>query len=136
MKLKLITFFAVLVFALAGIPSLAHAHDYKTEKTKIPFDFYAGAQKMSAGSYSIGIDLETDIITFTDESGKQRIFLMGTPDGEGEETAQLVFEHLGDVYALQELKSDVIDLAFQTRMPVPVMKSGNASSQVEVALTR
>jgi hypothetical protein len=136
MKLKLITFFAVLVFALAGIPSLAQAHDYKTEKTNIPFDFYAGAQKMWAGSYSIGIDLETDIITFTDESGKQRIFLMGAPDGEGEETAQLVFEHWGDVYALQELKSDVIDLAFQTRMPVPVMKSGNASSQVEVALTR
>jgi hypothetical protein len=137
MKLKLITFFAVLVFASVSIVALAHAQDDKTVKANIPFDFYAGKQKMSAGSYRIGIDLGTELISFTDESGKHKIFLMGTPNGEGEETAQLVFEHLGDVYALQELKSDVIGLAFQTRMPVPVMESGNASSQVEVvALNR
>jgi hypothetical protein len=135
MKLKLIRFFAVLVF-VAGIVSLAHAHDDKTEKANIPFDFYAGAQKMSAGSYRIGIDLETDIITFTDESGKQQMYLMGTPDREGGDTSQLVFNHLGDVYALQELQSDVIDLVFQTRVPVPAMAGRNASSQVEVALTR
>jgi hypothetical protein len=34
MKLKLITFFAVLVF-VAGIVSLEHAHDDKTEKANI-----------------------------------------------------------------------------------------------------
>ena len=135
MKLKLITFCAVLVF-VAGIVSLAHAHDDKTEKANIPFDFYAGAQKMSAGSYRIGIDLETDIITFTDESGKHRVYLMGTPDREGGDTSQLVFEHLGNVFVFQELKSAVIDLVFQTWVPVPAIESRNASSQVEVALTR
>jgi hypothetical protein len=77
MKLKLITCFAVLAFASVGIVGLSHAQDDETEKANIPFDFYVGAKKMPAGRYSIGSDLEGQMITFTDESGKQRIF----PDG-------------------------------------------------------
>jgi hypothetical protein len=136
MKLKLITYFAVVVFASVGIVGVAHAQDDKTLKANIPFDFYAGKQKMPAGSYRIGIFFGTTLISFTDESDQHKMFLMGTPDKDGDGKSLLVFTHLGDVYAVQELKSGVIDLAFQTRMPVPVMKSGNASSQVEVALNR
>jgi len=106
MNLKLITFFGVLVFALAGIPNLAHAHDDETVKANIPFDFYAGKQKMPAGSYRVGIDLETNMISFTDESGKHRVFLIGTAADEGDGRSLLVFEHSENAYALEELKSD------------------------------
>src|ERR1700722_10491689 len=102
MKLKLITFFAVLVFASVGIVGVAHAQDDETVKANIPFDFYAGKQKMPAGSYRIGIDLETELISFTDESGKHKIFLIGTSGDEGNGKSLLVFTHSGDVYALEE----------------------------------
>lgn len=136
MNLKFIALFSVLVFASVGIVDVAHAQDDETIKANIPFDFYVGKQKMPAGNYSIGIDLERQIITFTDESRKQRIFLTGTPAGEGGETSWLVFEHLGNVYALDEPKSDAYDWVIQTRVPVLAMESRNTSAQVADALNR
>jgi hypothetical protein len=136
MNLKFITLFAVLVFASVGIVSLAHAQDDETVKANIPFDFYAGKQKMPAGSYRIGIDLGTELISFTDESGKHKTFLMGTPDDVGDGKSLLVFKHSGDVYALEELKSYAFNCVFETSMPVPPMESRNALPQVEVALNR
>jgi hypothetical protein len=136
MKLKLITCFAVLVFASVGIVGVAHAQDDETVKANIPFDFYAGKQKMPAGSYRIGIDLETELISFTDESGKHKIFLIGTSGDEGNGKSLLVFTHSGDVYALEELKSDAYNWVFQTWTPVPPLESRNALPQVEVTLNR
>jgi len=136
MKLKLITFFAVLVFASVGIVGVAYAQDDETVKANIPFDFYAGKQKMPAGTYRIGINLGTDLISFSDESGKHKVFLSGTHDDYGDGNSQLVFTHSGDVYALEELKSDAFNWVFQTWMPVPPIESRNALPQVEVALNR
>jgi hypothetical protein len=135
MKLKLITLFAVLVFASVGIVGLAHAQDDETVKANIPFDFYAGKQKMLAGSYRIGINLETDVISFTDESG-HRMFLMGTVAEEADGRSLLGFTHSENAYALEELKSDAYDWVFQTRVPEPAMESRSPSSKVEVALNR
>jgi hypothetical protein len=135
-SLKFITLLAVLIFASVGILSLAHAQDDETVKANIPFDFYAGEQKMPAGSYRIGIDLETAMISFTDESGKHKIFLIGASGDEGNGKSLLVFKHSGDVYALEELKSDAYNWVFQTWMPVPPIESRNALSHVEVALNR
>jgi hypothetical protein len=134
MKLKLITFFAVLVFASAGIVGLAHAQDDETGRANIPFDFYAGKQKMPAGSYRIGVNLETDVISFTDESG-HRMFLIGTA-AESDGRPLLVFTHSENAYALEELNSAAYDWVFQTRVPVPATESRSTSSQVEVALNR
>jgi hypothetical protein len=136
MKLKFIMLLAVLVFASVGILSLAHAQDDEAVRACIPFDFYAGKQEMPAGCYRIGIDLETEMISVTDESGKHKIFLMGTSGDEGNGKSLLVFKHSGDVYALEELKSDVYNWVFQTWMPVPPIESRNALSHVEVALNR
>ena len=135
MKLKLITLLAVLVFASVGIVGLAHAQDDETVKANIPFDFYAGKQRMLAGSYRIGINLETDVISFTDESG-HRMFLMGTVSEEADGRSLLVFTHSENAYALEELKSDAYDWVFQTRVPEPAMESHSTSSQVEVGLNR
>jgi len=136
MKLKLIMFLAVLVFASVGIVRLAHAQEHETVTANIPFDFYAGKQKMPAGSYHIGIDLRAGLISFADESGKRKMFLLATPDDDGDGKSLLVFTHSGDVYALHELKSDASNWVFQTWMPAPPMESRNALPQVEVALNR
>ena len=135
MKLKFITLFAVLVFASVGIVSLAHAQDDETVKANIPFDFYAGKQKMLAGSCRIGINLEADVISFTDDSG-HRTFLIGTAAEEADGRPLLVFTHSEDAYALEELKSDAFSWVFQNRVPEPPMDSRNALSQIEVALNR
>jgi hypothetical protein len=135
MKLKLITLFAVLVFASVGIVGLAHAQDDESVKANIPFDFYAGKQRMLAGSYRIGINLETDVISFTDETG-HRMFLMGSVAEEADGRSLLVFTHSENAYALEEFKSDAYDWVFQTRVPEPAMESHSTSSQVEVALNR
>lgn len=136
MSLKFIALFSVLVFATAGIVGMAHAQGDETIKANIPFDFYAGKQKMPAGSYRISIDLGTELISFADESGKHKMFLAGTTDNDGDGQSLLVFTHSGDAYALQELKSDAYDWVFETWMPVPPAESRNALPQVEVALNR
>jgi hypothetical protein len=136
MKLKLIAFLSVLAFATAGIVPLSYAQDDEIGQYNIPFDFYAGKQKMLAGSYTITIDRESGVMSFIERSGKREIFLMGSPKNEGDGTSLLEFSHLGNVYALDELKSDYYDWVFQTWIPEPPMNSRNASSHVEVALNR
>ena len=88
---------------------------------------------MPAGIYTIGIDVESQRITLRDDSGQHHMFLMGTPEGDGNDKSELVFEHSGDIYALQEVKSDVFDLSFRTRVAQLAMASGTSSPQVEVA---
>lgn len=134
MKLKFITLFTVLILASMAFVGLAHAQDDEAVKACIPFDFYAGKQKMETGCYRIGIDLDKGMISFTDDSRKHKIFLMAISGDEGNGKSLLIFKHAGDVYALEELKSDAYDWAFQTWMPVEQIESRNPSSQVEVAL--
>lgn len=136
MKLKLIMFLAVLVFALAGGLSSAQAQTDEIETANIPFDFYAGGQNMPAGHYTIGVDLESQVITLSDDSGEHRMLLMGISAGDGDDKAELLFNHSGNTYALQEVKSDVINLTFNPRVPAQAMESRMALPEVEVALNR
>jgi hypothetical protein len=137
MKSTIIMFLAVLVAVSAGVVGTAHAETDGTEIATVPFDFYAGGQKMPAGHYTIGLDLRSKIITLRDDSG-HNMFLMGTPDGDPNNKSELVFEHSGDFYALKELKSDVIDidLTFPTRVSKQETASHISPSRVEVALNR
>jgi hypothetical protein len=106
------------------------------EKANVPFDFYAGKHKMPAGDYTVRIYFEAQMILLSDASGEHKIFLSGIPEGDGSDKSELVFKHSGNTYALQEVKSDVIDLTFQTKVPEPAMESSVASPQVEVALNQ
>ena len=137
MKSTIIMFLAVLVAVSAGVVGTAHAETDGTEIATVPFDFYAGGQKMPAGHYTIGLDFKSKIITLRDDAG-HNMFLMGTPDGGSTDKSELVFEHSGDFYALKELKSDVIDfdLTCPTRMPKQETASRTSPSRIEVALNR
>ena len=136
MRLKFITLSTALVFVSTAFVGLAHAQNDETYKACIHFDFYAGKQKMEAGCYRIGIDLEKGMFSFTDESGKHKIFLMGTSSDQGNGESLLIFKHAGEVYAIEELKGDAYTWIFKTWIPVQTIESRSSSSQVEVALNR
>jgi hypothetical protein len=136
MKLKLIMFLAVMVFTSIGGISPAQAQSDETEKANVPFDFYAGGQKMPAGNYTISVDLGTHMITLSDDSDERKMFLIGTIAGDGDDNSELVFEHSGNTYALEEVKSDVVDLTFPTTVPERATESRMELPQVEVALNR
>jgi hypothetical protein len=137
MRSKLITtFLAVLTFVSIGGVSLARAQSVdETDIAVIPFDFYAGGQKMPAGKYTIGINLEQHTIEITDYAKKKSVFVLGTPAGDGQSEWQLVFQKVGDNYALDEMKSDLVDIGFHSDLPAGVMVGQISSPQrIEVAL--
>jgi hypothetical protein len=135
MKLK-IMFLAVMVFASIVSISSAQAQSDEIEKANVPFDFYAGGQKMPAGNYTISVDIETHTIALSDKSGEHKMFVMGTPAGDGDDNSELVFDHSGNTYSLEEVKSDVVDLTFTTKVPGLAMVSRMKLAQVEVAMNR
>lgn len=132
---KTIIFLALLVFLSIGGLAVAQTQNDETQIADIPFDFYAGGERLPAGNYTIGIDVETQIITLSDNSGQHRMFLMAVAAGDGGDQSELVFQHSGNTYALDELKSDMIDLSFRTRIPDSALES-RVASPVEVALNR
>jgi hypothetical protein len=134
-KLKLMMLVLLSLFATLAVNASAQETD-QVAKANVPFDFYAGGQEMPAGSYVIGLDLETRMTSLADASGQRKIFLMGIPADLGEDKSELVFEHIGNMYLLKEVKSDVMDVTFRTRVPEEAMQSRMASPQVEVALNR
>jgi hypothetical protein len=136
MKFKFIMFFAVVIFASAGAISAAQAQTDEIEKANVPFDFYAGGQRMPAGNYIVGVDLAAQMITLSDDSGENKMFIMGIHAGDGDDKSELVFKHSGNTYALEEVKSDVIDLTFHTTVPELAMESRTKLPPVEVALNR
>jgi hypothetical protein len=133
---KVIMFLAVLAVASVGVVGSAQAQADATEIANVPFDFYAGGQKMPAGKYTVGIDLEGERITLRDATGRHQMFLMGIPEDDANDNPELLFEHSGDVYALSGVNSDLIDLGFRTKVPKEAMASRTSSQVVEVALNR
>ena len=136
MKVKVVVFLTLAIFAAIGGVGLAQAQKRNIARARVPFDFYAGGQKMPAGDYIVGVNVLTKMITLGDASGQHRMFLMGIPAEDGYDKSELVFEHRGDAYALQEVKSDLIDLTLQPRMPEQAVESRLESTRVEIALNR
>src|SRR5256885_789392 len=101
MKLNLIVLFTALVFVLMVGVCSAYAQNGEVEKANVPFDFYAGDQRMPAGTYYIGLDLASDIIPISDNAGQRKVFLMGIRFDNGGDKSELVFDHLGDSYFLK-----------------------------------
>lgn len=136
MKLKIMMSCAVIAFALLTGISSAQAQADEVEKANVPFDFYAGGQKMPAGTYMIWADLESKTIRITDAAGDESIFMMGIPADGGSNNSELVFEHHGNDYALEEVRSDLVDLVFKTNVPEEAMESSLVAPAVEIALNR
>ncbi|HEX4168982.1 MAG TPA: hypothetical protein VHZ55_26255 [Bryobacteraceae bacterium] len=135
MKVKRLKRFGTLSFVLtmAGV-GLAHAQSYEVEQAKIPFDFYAGAEKMPAGTYDFSIDLEGDIVKLSNSAGQHQVLLMGAPDDDQDTHYALVFDHSGDSYFLKELESDEVDMRFSTESAEREKANDKGSAEVQVKM--
>jgi hypothetical protein len=135
MKMKFMMLALVPLFSLLTLS--ASAQDIEPVAiANIPFAFYAGHQRMPAGTYTVGLNLENELTSLTDASGHQEIFLPGIPADDGGDETALVFEHTGNIYVLKELKSESLNVTFNTKKPAEAVATSGASSQVEVALNR
>lgn len=133
MKLKRMILFATLTLvAMLGVPPL-HADDDVVELANIPFDFYAGTQKMPAGAYRLALNLENDMITISDSAGQHTRFLRGIPLDSGVNQWAVVFDRRGDSYFLKDFKSDVLDMSFPVNEAEHAILPNMASIQVVVS---
>jgi len=114
MKSKLGMLFATALLSVTVIGlshGLAYAQTDELLKANIPFSFSAGKQVMPAGTYTIGIDVQNNMIRITDADGRNLGLMVGTVSGYGSEKDALIFDHTSDdQYFLKGLKSDLVDL--------------------------
>lgn len=110
MKLKLINYgLLTAALALIGVSS-ARAEVDQVEKVNVPFDFYAENQKMPAGTYAIGMDVEDGMTTLTNNSGRTVMMLGTAADNSYSDQPKLVFDHSGQSYFLREVQSPELDV--------------------------
>jgi len=132
MKLKHIVPFATVAFvAIIGVCP-ARAQSDEIEIANIPFEFYAGTQKMPVGTYYFALDLATHTITVSDSVGHNHRFLMGIPAGDGSNKTALLFDRLGSSYFLEEFESNLQDVSFPVQKAESSKVSHTASGQVVV----
>ena len=83
-------------------------------RTEIPFDFYVGTHKMTAGTYFISLDQATHRIDINGGDDNDRAFLIGTatrPEQQDEQPS-LEFEHVANDYFLKGVKTPDLSLGF------------------------
>ena len=125
---------AVLFLPVLGM-QMAHAQSDVTIRCDVPFDFYAGTQKLPAGTYDVKFDFGSSNVQITDGT-RQGIFLMRTDVDEATASRPaLVFDHLGDNYFLKVIETRDGDINFAVKSaeshlalntpPTPVVVAAN-----------
>jgi hypothetical protein len=112
--------------AVTAIPA-AFAQSQQVARAEIPFDFYASGQKLPAGTYEVGLDVETKMITLMDRSNDHMKFLSGYQNDDGSIKPELVFNRIGASYVLKEIETDDLGVA------VPEAKSSKLEGRSDVA---
>jgi len=118
MKNYLCKFAALALFAVA-LAGAAVAQTYThTLRANIPFEFYAGDKLMPAGEYTVGINMNSRMVSIGDRATGGSAMILGLPDENWrEDRTVLIFKLAGDVYALRELKGPEESLSFNARAP-------------------
>ena len=135
MKSKFALFFAAVVFVSALGIEVAHAQFDQTVKADVPFDFYAGKQKMPAGNYFLKFDLGSNNVEIVDADGHGMFLLRSDIEDTRARSASLVFDQLGDSYFLKTLEASGMDINFAVKdsertrarnvSPTPVVLAAN-----------
>ena len=113
-------FVALVVFAMAitGL-SLAQDSTYRVN-ANVPFDFYAGNQRLPAGPYQFEVDYETHSVLLRNKSTGRSYALLARPaDGERDGEAVVDFEVVGDTHMLADLKTASAGVAFSEHKALP-----------------
>jgi len=135
MRSKFALFFAVVLFVSAVEIEIGHAQDDQAVKADVPFDFYAGNQKMSAGAYFLKFDFGVNNVEIMDADGHGMFLLRSDIEDTKTRTAALVFDHLGDSYFLKTLEAPGVEINFAVKdaekklalnaSPTPVVVAAN-----------
>src|SRR5580704_1441399 len=101
---QLLSFFAVLVFALSLHPAKAHAQIIGELEVNVPFQFYAGNAKLPAGKYILHMldnsDLEFMEISTANGSTSALFEVQDAESNSVPPKNELIFNKYGDRYFL------------------------------------
>jgi hypothetical protein len=83
-----------------------------TVRANIPFDFYAGDQKLPAGVYTLTVTVDRRITLRNQETGSTYFMLSKPGDGVVYSKSCLTFDTVGGVYLLHSLEDNSVSVSF------------------------
>jgi hypothetical protein len=100
--------FAVALSGAALAQDLAKA----VVRANIPFDFYAGDQKLPAGVYTLKVSVDRRI-TLRNQATGLTCFLLSMPaDAMADSKALLIFDEIAGAYLLHSLEDNSVNVNF------------------------
>lgn len=133
MKSKVTLVFSAIIFATTIGMESSHAQVDEFVKANVPFDFYAGKQKMPAGSYTLKFDFESDNVQIMDADGHGMFLLRREIDNHKFSAAALLFDKLGDTYFLKTLETSDVDITFSISDAEKRLAANTSATPVVVA---
>ena len=132
MKLRVLVFvfLAALAVASMGNPATAQAQSSLLKLT-VPFDFYFGNERLSAGSYTIERVRSTDVVRISDQGGHVVLALTNAAESAPRDLrrSQVVFNRYGDTYFLSKVQWE----EHPTARELPTAKAEVKSRRTSVA---
>jgi hypothetical protein len=113
---------ALAVMCVFGLSGSSHSQEADAIVVKIPFDFFVGTRSMPAGRYTferVFADQHSGFILHGD--GGSTIVVPKTVDDTSTFQAKLTFEHLGDKYFLDKVKTSAGIYSIATTRPITVV---------------
>ncbi len=113
MRKNIRTFVALscLAVALSGA-ALAQDLSKVVVRATIPFDFYAGNQKLPAGMYTMTVGVDRRIMLRNQETGVTSFLLAIPADTAAETKAALIFDDVAGAYLLRSLEDSNASVNF------------------------
>ena len=142
MKLRslVFVFLAALAVASMGNPATAQAQASLLRLT-VPFDFYFGNERLSAGSYTIERVHSTDVVRISDQGGHVVLALTNAAEAAPRDLrrSKVVFNRYGDTYFLSKVQWEEHPTARElptAKAEVEIAKSISGKSVVGVSARR
>ena len=135
MKKTVIISTLVLVFLAVIAVHRGYGLDDEAINVNIPFGFYAGVEKMPAGSYTISVTPDRPVLMVRSADGKVGTFDMGTSTTDGTDQSKLTFDHIGDNYFLRTIATENGGLRFDARSIERKYASNNMTPQPVAVLS-
>lgn len=135
MRKNIRRFVALSCFAIA-LSGAALAQDLPKAvvRANIPFDFYAGNQKLPAGEYTLKVGVDRRITLRNQESGMTCFLLSMPADEAAGSKASLIFDEVAGAYLLYSLEDSNVSVNFYESKTL--LARANDRSTVMVALAR
>jgi len=113
MRKNIRKFVALACFAVAlGGAALAQDLAEAVVRANIPFDFYAGNQKLPAGVYTLKVSVDRRITLRNQATGLTCSLLSMPADAMADSKALLIFDEIAGAYLLHSLEDNSVNVNF------------------------